>query len=187
MTEIDQAPHNDVWIERRLELEERAITHERSRVSNAMNSELIAAKQRLLSEAWARMQELVSSDKANENMYRQICPQIFGPLSQKFPKKRSAKKPTIPKIGINATKLLLGEASIINDMCGIPPPQQNNFVLTDGTKLMITATGQKWVVKIQHVRDDIFTLTYCDGSSSQLLQSDIPALGLKFTDVPTYQ
>lgn len=186
MTEVDQISHPDVWMERRMALEERAISHERSRVSNAMSSELISAKQRLLSEAWAKMQELVANDKANENTYKQLCPQIFGALSQKFPKKRSSRKPTIPKIGANATKLLLCEASIINDMCGIPQPQQDIYQLQEGTKLMITATGQKWVVKIQHVRDEIFTLTYCDGSSSQLLQSDIAALGLKFTDIPTY-
>ena len=176
--------HSDQWVEARLKFERRAVNHEKDRIIDAMNTDVLLLKQKMLNDCWSKLQEIVASDPSNAAMYKQMCPALFGPLSAKLPKRRTLKKPQLPKVNVNITRLDLGETRIVSDMCGIKPHDDGDQTLREGKRIMITQSGQRWVVKIKCVKEGTYCMTYCDGSSSQITQSEAQTLGLRFEEIP---
>ena len=180
----ESVEHSDQWVETRLKFERRAVDHEKNRIIDAMNTDILLLKQKMLNDCWSKLQDIVANDPNNAAMYKQMCPTLFGPLATKLPKRRPLKKPQLPKVNINITRLDLGESRIVSDMCGIKPTDNFDRTLREGKRIMITQSGQRWVVKIKCMKEGVFSLTYCDGSASLISQSDVQTLGLRFEEIP---
>ena len=184
---MDSAIKDEEWMQNRLDLEKAAIMQERNRFTDAMTQDILSAKQKMLNDSWSKLQDIVASDPDNAQFYKQICPQLFTSLSTKFPKKRFSKRTTLPKFpNQNLTKINAGESKIISDICGIRQNTgQNSVPIREGRLLLVTQTGQKWVVDITEFKPHVYSLRYCDGSCSQLHSDEIKTLGIKFMELPS--
>ena len=168
------------WFNIRLELEKRAVDQEKNKLFDLIRLDLLTQKQKLLSETWSKLQDFTSNDPKRFQILKKQFPLIINQISSKIPKKRTPKKIQLPKLSQNIVKLELTESKIINDLCGIPILKNNENFNIQENMIMLTQTGQKWLVKIKKLPNENYSITYCDGSVSRISLSDIKTLGITF-------
>jgi len=175
---------NDIdWTSRRVKLEEKSAEQVKSKVIDSMNIELLLYKQRLLNENWTRLQDYANNDPKYQAMFKKQFPSIMSQLSVKLPRKRISKKLQPQKTVQTSVRLELSEANIVNDLCGISKIPSVDPIIDGETMIMITQTGQRWVVKPKKNQDGSYNIVYCDGSISRISRSEMKTLGVTFVPV----
>lgn len=170
------------YVKIRMEQEMLAIDRERDRLLKAMNDEILHMKQRLLYDLCSKMQDIAVADESNLAIYKNLCPDLIGNSNQKTTRKRMWKKPRLQKVPLTiaAIEQPIDHEDIIFDLsgCSIPEPVYSSSI--SGSGIMTTDGGQKWIVKVKKLDDNLHKIEYCDGSSSLVSDSDLKTLNLRF-------
>lgn len=161
------------------------IEEEKRRVTTSMCQDIVQLKQKLLSEKWMEITRISQKNSMESIKLINTYPSLINSLSLKYPKRKQFKKSSstlFTRQGLANLKVSLSQT--VCDLCQISNKVDSSIDIKDGDyKIMITQSGQKWVVKITEVSKDIFNITYCDGSCSQLSKDELNSLGVRFTPV----
>jgi hypothetical protein len=178
------SPEVAAYVRDRLSQERLSMDRERERIVHAMNDEILYMKQRHLYDICGQMRELSLRDP-NRAKYEEMYSDVFCRFGQKHTRQKMRRKPKFQKTVADLSFVTrpFAKSDIIMDLNGItrpppPPPPSDDLVL------MTTKGGQKWIAKKTSQGNGVLKLTYCDGSSSLLTESDAVTLGITFSAVP---
>jgi hypothetical protein len=155
-----------------------------------MNDEVLHMKQRYLSDICGKMHQLAHLDAPNRAAYDDLYPDVFCRFSGKNTRQRMLRKPK-PKpkpqklaVDFAALSRPIAKSDILLDLNGCrqaPPAHQD---VADEVAVLTTRLGQQWLVRRADRGGGVMSLTYCDGSSSLLTETDANTLGVTFSAVP---
>jgi hypothetical protein len=173
------------YVRVRMDQEMLAIDSERDRLLQAMNHEILHVKQRMLYDICGRMQEFAHTDDPTLAHYQELYPDVFCRFSQKGTRQKMRRKPRLPKplTDVAASERPMPRTDLLFDLSGRLPRARENPPAADDVALMTTQNRQRWVVRRSNLGNHIAKLTYCDGSSSLLTDSDAKTLGVSFSPV----
>lgn len=176
------SPCTAQYVKMRMQQEMLAIDREHDRLTKAMNDEILHMKQRLLYDICGKLQDIAAADESNAAKYREMCPDLFVRFTQKATRKRMRKKPKLQKIPLTMAGLdqPIDPNEVIFDLAGLSSTNDTWYESYEGSAIMTTEGGQKWIVKVNKFGDNLHKIEYCDGSSSLVSDSDLKTLNLRF-------
>ena len=182
ISECDLSPYTAQYVKMRMQQEMLAIDREHDRLTKAMNDEILHMKQRLLYDICGKLQDIAAADEANAVKYRDMCPDLFVRFTQKATRKRMRKKPRLQKIPLTLAGLdqPIDPNEIIFDLAGLSSTNETWLESYQGSAIMATEGGQKWIVQVKKFGDNLHRIEYCDGSSSLVSDADLKTLNLRF-------
>ena len=165
-----------------------ALEKEKARVLRAMQEEIAYAKQKRLYDICGKMHEIALGDSEHLEEYKEMVPDLFSRFSYGSIKKRIRKKPRLAKISFQRIDGPISRYEMLQQLACIQPqkstsPKYSNIKDIPETVFLHSNTGQKWKVNTKKINDDVIEITYIDGSSSLLNQSDIDSYKIYFSPV----
>jgi hypothetical protein len=182
ISNVKLSPEAAEYVSKRMAEEMLSIDRERDRLVKAMDDEILHAKQRHLYNICGRMQECAQMDDLNPAVYQELYPDVFCRFSQKGTRQRMRTKPKLRKPATDAALLGLpiSRTDLLLDLNGRLPTKRDFSQTTDEIALMTTFHRQKWVVHRKDLGENLMKITYFDGSSSLLTDTDVRTLGISF-------
>jgi hypothetical protein len=169
----------------RLDQELQSIDRERERLSQAMNDEILHMKQRCLYDVCGKMNQLAHQDTPNRALYDELYPDVFCRFTEKNTRQRMRKKPKFQKLSVDIAALSrpLPRVDILLDLNVRPKAEEVPVETEDNVAMVTTKLGQRWMARVAR-KDGLMALTYCDGSSSLLTETDAKTLGIGLAPWP---
>ncbi|KAH0785525.1 hypothetical protein GPJ56_010546 [Histomonas meleagridis] len=177
-------PSSQEYLLMRLEQEMLPIERERERLKKEMNEEILYMKQRLLYNTCGKIQEITDDPNEYEKL-KKICPDLFIRFPTRGTKKRMRKKPKPQKLNAEFAAACepLSQEEILSDLNFVKQEKQKPSSTTEGMSIMVTKSGQKWIVDKEILENGTIKVTYFDGTSSMISKNDYKMLDIHFDPI----
>jgi hypothetical protein len=148
-----------------------------------MSGEVLHMKQRYLYDVCGKMSQLAHQDAANRAAYDDLYPDVFCRFSEKNTRQRMRRRPKAQKPATDAGAFArpVPRAEVLLDLNGSARAAPQRAPPAGDVALLTTRLGQRWIVRRAHLGGELMRLTYCDGSSSLLMEPEARALGVTFS------